>query len=482
MSPAEASSRDINQAEYARYRDLVQERSGLKFNDSQRENFERIVAKCAQEAGYTVPDNYYDALLKSNTDSGLWGKLLEGLTVCETYFFRDRPQINVLKNHILPDLIARHWVDHSLRLWSAGCSTGEEPYTLAILLHQLLPDIQQWKISILATDINRQSLKKAKQATYREWSFRENEIPYHHHYFTESDNGLLLNKEIQKLVTFAYLNLSEDTYPSAANNTENMDLILCRNVTIYMPEKVIQSLADGFYRCLTPGGWLMVGPSETNDAIYHQFQTLNFKDAIAYQKIGSERLKTGIANSYSFRIQPSVSQSATKQTPAKDIFQPPNKPSQRSKSAPTPEATAPRSNQQLLTTSSQVSESSEILLNKARNAANSGNAAEARTLATRLIEADPLMSEAHYLMGIAFLEEGEPERALSCFKKVVYLDPDHILAHFQLYNIFLKSGREAESSRHRANVISLASSYPPEQVLPGSDDLTAANVLSMIKI
>src|SRR5574341_1054099 len=201
---------------YQYFRDLLQEKVGLFFGEDRRRDLERHLTIMLKQTGISDAGKYYDQLHSAPSTSALWRKLILQLTVGETYFFRDSAQINALYSHVLPSLIKqrRKKNDLQLRLWSAGCATGEEPYSLAILLCDLIPDIQLWNISILGTDINQESLQRAEKAIYRDNSFR-NETPddLRERYFLPNGGASWeLLPEIRKMVRFDYLNLAEAAY------------------------------------------------------------------------------------------------------------------------------------------------------------------------------------------------------------------------------------------------------------------------------
>ena len=177
----------------------------------------------------------YKQLEQSRTDSPLWDRVISGLTVGETYFMRDSAQFAALRQDILPELIRRRQKERRLRIWSAGCASGEEPYSLAMVLSELIPDWERWSVLILGTDINKQSLARARQGLYKKWSFRQCDPGVSGRYFTPQEQRFQIKPDIARRVSFAYLNLAEDTYPSLITNTCAMDLILCRNVAIYLP-------------------------------------------------------------------------------------------------------------------------------------------------------------------------------------------------------------------------------------------------------
>jgi chemotaxis protein methyltransferase CheR len=276
----------LTDADYLRFRDLARQQTGLEFGDVRRPDLERAVFNTLCQVG--LPDT--EALFHLLTDSpnGRTGLALDvlvsGLTIGETHFFRNRPQFEALERHILPDLIARRRDTRRLRIWSAGCASGEEPYSLAILLHRLLPDLAQWNITLLATDLNRQALAKARRGVYGAWSFREAPPEMQADYFIPRGREFEIVPAIRNLVTFAQLNLVEDAYPSLANNTAEMDLILCRNVLIYFNEATTRDVVGRLHGSLVEGGWLIVGHAEPSQSIFSEFLTQNFPGTVVYQR------------------------------------------------------------------------------------------------------------------------------------------------------------------------------------------------------
>jgi chemotaxis protein methyltransferase CheR len=286
-----------------RFRNLILERSGLYFPEKKKMDLEIGLAKALSEAniGLAEPYNleqYYRLLQDKHHPVGRaeMERLVNALTVGETHFFRNEAQFDALYTEVLPALIAHKraaaaavgpGILPQLRIWSAGCATGEEPYSLAIMLTEMIPDLKNWHILILATDINRDSLAQAKAATYSSWSFRETRAKsLRDRYFTWETQlrRYRLRADISSMVTFAPLNLIEDIYPSIHNNTISMDLIFCRNVTIYFNEENTHQVVNRFYRCLVEGGWLVVGHSEPSLVVYRAFEAVNVSGAVLYKK------------------------------------------------------------------------------------------------------------------------------------------------------------------------------------------------------
>jgi chemotaxis protein methyltransferase CheR len=267
---------------YALFRDLLVKRSGLFYPEHKREDLVHGLGLAMKEGGYPSLSALYADILENND---AWEMLLSHLTIGETCFFRNKPQFDALRKHIVPDLLQRRSAFRSLRIWSAGCATGEEPYSIAMLLTDMIPNIDEWHISILGTDLNPHFLTRAREGLYGNWSFREISAEFQERFFTKERATMWrLAPNIRAMVTFTRLNLIEPLYPLITNGTCALDIILCRNVTIYFGEKTTRQVVDRFYHALAPGGWLIVGHAEPQASIYHQFEVHNFPNTVVYRK------------------------------------------------------------------------------------------------------------------------------------------------------------------------------------------------------
>jgi len=492
----------ISNTEYELSRDLILERTGMLFGPRRHDALAGGVLAAAERAGCGDLEAYHRLLQRARTDSDLWDDLIGAITVGETYFFRNPAHFDALRQRILPGLTARHRDDRRLRIWSAGCSTGEEPYSIAILLRQLLPDIADWNVLILATDINKESLRQAHEGRYREWSFRQTDQVVRDLYFTPQNELFEIIPQVREMVAFAYLNLAEDAYPSLATNTNAVDLILCRNVAIYLPEAVTQEIAGRFHRCLVADGWLIVGASETNGKIYDQFASHNCSGATIYQKT-QRRGDTGTRRRLRDAETPSRrGDTDTRRhgeiTPSPRL---PVTPSPRLPVSPPPLPVQPavpldpyqeglallgqgRYEEAMTCLLDCITRDPDLALayyQMARVHANRGQLEEARSWCQQAIERDPLLTEAHYILALIHQEEGTLDEAIARLKKTLYLDSDFVLARFSLANLYQQVGRQGEATRHRAQAIRLAAKMPPDDMVPGSDDLTAGRLLTMVR-
>src|SRR5262249_39274262 len=264
-----------------RFSAMLRSRCGLHYPERKRADLAHGLGMALSASGHRS----FAALYADAAEGGsAWETILAHLTIGETYFFRNGPQFDALRQHIIPDLLQRRAATRGLRVWSAGCATGEEPYSLAMTIGDLLPAGDFWHVSILATDINPQFLARAREGLYGEWSFRETPDELRARFWKQEQSRWRLRPEIRRMVSFMRLNLVEPTYPSVINGTSALDLLVCRNVTIYFDEATTRQVVERFYNALTPGGWLIVGHSEPQASVYHQFEVHNFPHTVVYRK------------------------------------------------------------------------------------------------------------------------------------------------------------------------------------------------------
>jgi chemotaxis protein methyltransferase CheR len=476
---------------------LVAQTMGLHFPGERRADFERGLTSAALELGFDDLAAFADRLLSAKPPEAQLQVLASHLTVGETYFFRDRKTLDVLADQVLPDLVrSRRGHDQRLRIWSAGCCTGEEPYTLAMLVHQLVPDLADWRVTILATDINAGFLRKAAAASYGEWSFRDAPAGVKERYFKKTGTGrYTVLPGIRQLVTFEHLNLVEDGYPSLATGTNAMDLIFCRNVTMYFTRSQSRKVIGHLHRALLDGGWLVVSPTEASHVQSPDFVTWNFPGAILFQKSDTRPRaeQPWVAAPHDAIVAPAIAATApwSPEVPLAVPVQACVPPLEVPARAEAPAAVAAA---QALYRQGRYGEAVDALLPSidrqaidpaafpvlARALANLGRLADALAWCERWTGADKLDPAAHFLRAVVLLEMGNPDQARSSLRRAIYLHPDFVLAHFALGNIARNSGSTAQADKHFGTALDLLGRHQPAQVLPESEGLSAGRLTETI--
>jgi chemotaxis protein methyltransferase CheR len=488
----------------SRLSEFVAAEMGLYFPKERWPDLERGIGSAAREFNFEDTESCIHWLTSSPLTKDQIEILAGYLTVGETYFFRENNSFHILEEHILPELIrSRRQTERRIRIWSAGCCTGEEPYSIAILIDRMIPDLKDWNITILATDINPRFLQKASHGLYNEWSFRATPSWIKERYFKKRKEGVWeILHEIKKSVTFSYLNLAEDAYPSLTNNTNAMDMVLCRNVLMYFAPERVKRVAQNLYRSLIDGGWLIVSPSEASHVVFSQFATVNFPGTVLYQK-DSNRSRIGpIEEAPSFRwidepnvaIQPTVH---SVPEPAPEIILPseakefPLKEEDLRMEEPRPDPYAgtaalyeqgryAEASEKITELLSAHPDDAKLMALLAKIYANQGRLGEALEWCRKAIAADKLNPGHHYLLAIVLQEQGKTEEVAVSLKRALYLDPHFVLAHFALGNLALRQGRFRESEKHFENAISLLSAYTQDEILAESEGITAGRLKEII--
>ena len=275
----------ITDEEFRLLRDFIYAQSGIHIRENRKYLLENRLANRLKELNLKNFGEYYYFLKYDPGRKQELAKLFEVITTNETSFFRNPPQLSIFQDKILPDILdkQRKSKDKSLRIWSAGCSTGEEPYTLAIILFEVLGwEISQWNIKIIANDLSPAVIKSAERGIYSKYTLRTTPEEIKKRYFQEEEPGKYkLNPKVRNLVSFGQLNLSDRFQ---VKNIERSHVIFCRNVIIYFDDEMKKNVINSFYDNLLPGGYLFIGHSESLHNISRAFTPLHHPGAIVYQK------------------------------------------------------------------------------------------------------------------------------------------------------------------------------------------------------
>ncbi|MCK5684124.1 protein-glutamate O-methyltransferase CheR [bacterium] len=265
--------------EFTDFTNFIKDKFGLIFKSNKIELLSKVIENRLEFAGFKKNSEYIEYLKNSFGISGEHDYLVENLTTRETSFFRFRPQLESLEKKVLPEIFEQKVKsgEKELRIWSAGISTGEEPYTIGLILDKLIPLRRTWNIDILGTDITKDVLKTAAVCRYPIESLKEIPEEFHKKLVIMS-NYFTIMPDIKKMMTFKFLNLINEIYPVG------MDIIMCRNVMIYFSHAIRSRIFEKFYRCLNKGGYLFLGHTESMQSFKHGFKQNFVKDAVYYTK------------------------------------------------------------------------------------------------------------------------------------------------------------------------------------------------------
>ena len=431
---------------------------GLHFKESRWNDLKYGIKSASREFGFSDVEAFINWLPSSTLGRKHIEILASHLTIGETWFFREQDTFRVLEERVLSELITSRYSNQKrLRIWSAGCSTGEEAYSIAILLNKMMADISEWNITILATDINPKFLSKASEGTYTDWPFRGAPSWVRENYFRQKGHGLHeIRPSIKKMVTFSYLNLVEDVYPSLLNHTNAIDIIFCRNVLMYLSPQIANKVIRGLNNSLIKGGWLFLSPTDAIRPLPEDLVPVRCPGTTTYRK---EAGRTSQHEEYHGFTQESITQQEI----------PGHIPAQKTE------------NEQPGTYSKTLSmfEQGQAAL-IARAYANQGVMDEAMRWCEKAIAGDKLNPAGYHLLAIILYEQGRIEDAVKFLKKAIYLDHNFILAYFMLGNLKLKLGDIKGSKICFKNVLGILSSHNPEDVIEGSDGMTAGRLAEII--
>lgn len=396
--------------------------TGLVFSTEQLSGLEDFLRERFSILHISEPAEYIARL----EDPAEFLEAVDRLTVKETFFYRHEAQFDAFMEHLLPVFLASAAEEkRPVRLWCAGCCTGEEPYTLAILAAEAgCLD----RIEILATDIHKGYLEAAMSGVYSRRALEKLSPDILGKYFSKEGDSFLLREDIRRKVDFKCLNLGGTFFPSFLNGTAGLDAVFCRNVLIYFEKARVREIIIRFTECLRGGGVLALGHSEMLPQDWPL--SVHMAGEAFFYRPGKEQ-------------------------PAEERL-PPVKAAKKIERIPAP--APPRD------------EEPAALLLKAESLADAGHAAEAASLCRKVIKQDYSLEKAHYLLGL--LELSRPEKALEHFKKAVYLNAGHLQARLHLAQCEEKLGRTADAAREYRNLQRLASARPPGELLDAVEGIT----------
>ncbi|ACA14813.1 MCP methyltransferase, CheR-type [Methylobacterium sp. 4-46] len=428
----------------------------------------RLRAAAAPDAGA------YLAHLSASEEE--WAALEAEITIGETFFFRYAEQFAALRRTILPERIAARAREKRLRIWSAGCSTGPETYSLAILLHEILGEaLAEWRIALTGTDINREVLAVARRAEYGAWALRSLSAEERARYFRRGarENTFALRPEFRGLARFEPQNLLHLVDGTASLALTDYDLILCRNVLIYFHPDTVMAVVRALAERLRPGGWLLLGHAEPNPAFAEILRPVSLPGTAAYRRPEEDpaplpALPPGPAQeSFPPRVPPPAPSRPARRAPARPSPPPapPASPAGESPPGESPPSESP------------PSESPPgAALAAVRALADAGDLDASWQACRAALQADPTDARLRFYEGLLARARARPEEAERAFRAAIYLEKGFVMAHYHLGLTLIALGRGAAGRRAVENALRLAAPLPPETELPEGDGLTAARL------
>jgi chemotaxis protein methyltransferase CheR len=440
---------------------------GLSYPSHRHEELADILLKALPDLGFKTPAEFFHWLQGSAFSLEDAARLSTCLTIGETYFFRENNNIIALEERILDKLIREHRkTARRLRIWSAGCATGEEAYLLAILLLRKLQDIGEWDIQIIGTDINPESIRKAKTGQYRPWSFRQMPEGWREQFFIRVDRDLYqVEPELSRQVSFEVANLINDPRPGP------FDLIICRNVFIYFSERAIRQVLEKFSGCLTPHGWFITSATEAWPV--QQTGILRVDEhshGALFRRKGGELLEEVLtpppaavwppdddktAGALSFHLAEPEIRPEEPVLSRRPLAVPAGRHAGRAKEPVEDDAAA-------------------AVCRKAKELAGVGKIEKAMAVCTEFLDKEPETLEVLLLLALLQQEAGETGKAKATLRKILYLEPDHIMALVRLGLL------EAAGNRHLQRALRSLAGLDPDTVVPHSDEHTAKQLSGML--
>ena len=475
---------------YNKLKLLILDKVGLKLDSRKYYEVEQTLLKGFNKSSFTQLQDYIKWLQSIPVSNSNWRQLIEVLTINETYFFRNTPQFIALRNEILPSLIKqkRKMNQKRLYIWSAGCSTGEEPYSIAILLTELLKDINSWDIFILGSDINYMSLQKAKTGVYRNWSFRDVPEQIRNNYFSHEDGKYKIQKKIKDMITFRYINLVETSYPSFYSQTIDIDMIFCRNVMIYFTNQQTEQIIERFYETINPGGWLVVGHSEPMTSIHHRFNSVAQNDAIFYQKqeqpikqeikpVSSLVRKSGNnipEQTEEIRFIKKSDVNITYKQEQESIFK--SKINKMLKNG-----NWKRAIDELILRINYEPHEIQWYLKISKIYANQGFNDIAKEWCNKALILDKSYLPSYFMMSVIYQEINQWDNAIKYLKQALYLEPEFLFGRFHLGMIYWKLGKKEKSDKIFNIVKQELQKLSEDDILIYSDELAVGQLNKLLE-
>ncbi len=483
------------------------------------EDYYSLLWKELESGVVTVPKPNSDLFTFSQKSE--WQDLYTILTINESYFFRDKNQFKLLTEKLLPEILDQKqaqakskWSQDdsvsgeskpSLRIWSAGCSTGEELYSLAIVLEEMNFPWHQWNTLLIGTDISKAAIETAQKGIYSKWSFRQVPPAIQQKYFYNHHQLFQVNDSIRRKVKFICGNLLKDTFPKPGTDLYDIDLILCRNVFIYLDSHAIGTIIQKFHKTLSKQGYLITGHTELYGQDISRFQVMSFPESVIYRQRNCPVPAPAMLNPTEQTSQFSLTSVTSQRKSCKDPRS--SKPSLSS--APLGSVTSAASSLRSARRSrgdqcdewgTALKEAEHLLKREAYDQAilsaekifsafpqcdaavkiaahayaNVGSHEEAKSLCKRVLKRHPLSVDMYYLLAQIAEEQNELEITKNYLRKIIYLDSSFVRAYLDLASIYEREKQPDKTKKMQAYALNLLGKLPGDAVLDAHLGTTVA--------
>ncbi len=467
--------------------DLVEKRSGIVFDQIKRKELKPILIICMEDIGEDSFSRYYQRLAAGSMESIEWKKLINFITINETFFFRVQEHFDILEKVVVPELV-RTRQGGDLRIWSAGSSSGEEAYSIVITLLEI-PEVRRlFNLKVLGTDISDEMLYLAKKGIYSGRTLAKVPQFILKHYFEPCHvDRFQVSEEVRTHVQFAHLNLAE---PFKLNFFGRPDIIFFRNVLIYFNRETTTRIIDSFYNLLNDNGYLFLGPSETLWDISDKFQLMMFDRAYIYRKKSAAEIATKDRSSVGVSDKANVSTPLKRPVPQGPGFENSNvapvvepqsfqpiHPTPVSQVAPEPEANLfatiadwmrilleqaalmvelgdyQKANSLLHEVLIAEPNNKTALLLKMTSLANRNLTSDLLVLVAQIQEQFPIFPEVHFLLGRYYESQRDYKEAVNQYRKILFIHQDYVLAREKILRILKQQGEEDKAELEARNIL-----------------------------
>jgi chemotaxis protein methyltransferase CheR len=412
--------------------------TGLAFYADRDTTLADLIAGRLSDLGLRDCSSYAQFLADDKVGSVEMDVLIAQLTIGETYFFRDEDQFAAIRDVILPDILERNQSSRQLRIWSAGCSTGAEPYSLAILLmNEFAGRIAGWQIDICATDLNRTYLNQAAEGKFQAWALRSTPDQMKRECFSNAGLIWTIHPRYKQWISFHHMNLADEGFSMPWMEGAPFDLILCRNVMIYFSAKASARLIGQFHKSLGDEGWLVVGASEHNLENYTAFRTVHAGGAMLYQKTPLPSTELELAPP------PSASRKLTADPPAEAV---------------------------------------RADIEDLRQLFDRGDWRGAAVYGQRLLIQDRLNPAIHFYQALIFKNLGVLDQSERSLRQAIYLDRNFALAHYHLGLALKRTRQIGGAARSFGNVLKVLAGLPDHAMVAAGHQVTVMGLKELAKM